>query len=89
MFWKKRPPQFDPEKHIGQLLLTLPKCTRRVIAIDGNLDQTFTCKYIRLGRKSPELVGGLHHQGIHVRSSCSSNGGCFQNVARNRTPIRR
>lgn len=48
MFWKKRPPQFDPEKHIGQLLLTLPKCTRRVIAIDGNLDQTFTCKYIIL-----------------------------------------
>lgn len=46
MFWKKREPQFDPEKHIGQLLLNLPACSRRVIAIDETLDSSFTCAYV-------------------------------------------
>lgn len=46
MFWKKRVPQFDPEKHIGQLLLNLPACSRRIIAIDETLDPSFTCVYV-------------------------------------------
>lgn len=48
MFWKKRQPQFDAEKHVGQILLGLQSCTRRVIAIDDTLDNTFTCTYVVL-----------------------------------------
>lgn len=46
MFWKKRVAQFDSEKHIGQLLLNLPPCSRRVIAIDKTLNPSFMCVYV-------------------------------------------
>jgi hypothetical protein len=48
MFWKKRLPPFDAERHIGQILLNLPRCPQRVVAIDHILDRTFDCAYVLL-----------------------------------------
>ena len=46
MFWKRQPPPFDPEKYIGHLLTTLPRCTRRVVIFDESIDESFSCTYV-------------------------------------------
>lgn len=46
MFWKRQPPPFDPEKYIGHLLTTLPRCTRRIVVFNDSIDESFSCTYV-------------------------------------------
>lgn len=46
MFWKRRPPPFDPEKYIAQILGSLPHCPQRVVVFDESIDESFSCTYI-------------------------------------------
>lgn len=64
MFWKKkRPLPFDAEKHIGHILLCLPRCPQRVVAIDSTLDETFNCAYVL---PAAELLRWMEDFSTHV-----------------------
>lgn len=45
MFWKRPPAPFDPAKYVGEILLGLPRCSHRVVALDAAIDNTFGCTY--------------------------------------------
>lgn len=65
MFRKERVPEFDPEKYVGHALLSLPRCTSRVVAIDTTLDETFDCTFIV---RAEELLCWLqdHFSKVHA-----------------------
>lgn len=66
MFRKNRAPEFDPEKYVGHTLLSLPRCTSRIVAIDTSLDETFDCAFVV---RAEDLLRWLQDHFSKVHSS--------------------